>query len=75
MIIADSRYDPRESPREARFSSRSERTPQELPTSPPYTAHLGNLPFDLTEEQVKKFFFESKVNTKSYMKFLYELGI
>jgi len=56
----DSRYESRESPRESRFSSR---TPQELPTSPPYTAHLGNLPFDLTEEQVKKFFFESKILT------------
>ena len=70
-IITDSRYEPRESPRESRFSPR---TPQELPTSPPYTAHLGNLPFDLTEEQVKKFFFESKVNTKFYIKILHELG-
>ncbi|RIA88607.1 hypothetical protein C1645_234890 [Glomus cerebriforme] len=58
----DSRYEPRES-HESRFSSRSERIPQELPTSPPYTAHLGNLPFDLTEEQVKKFFIESKILT------------
>ncbi|EXX54603.1 uncharacterized protein OCT59_026205 [Rhizophagus irregularis] len=57
----DSRYESRESPRESRFSSRSERIPQELPTSPPYTAHIGNLPYDLTEGQVKKFFIDSKI--------------
>ncbi|GES83664.1 RNA-binding domain-containing protein [Rhizophagus clarus] len=57
----DSRYESRESPRESRFSSRPERIPQELPTSPPYTAHIGNLPYDLTEGQVKRFFNESKI--------------
>lgn len=56
----DSRYESRESPRESRYPPR---IPQELPTSPPYTAHLGNLPFDLTEEQVKQFFSESKILT------------
>ncbi|CAG8822926.1 1494_t:CDS:1, partial [Racocetra fulgida] len=45
-----SRYESRESTRDSRFMSRPERAPQPLPTSPPYTAHLGNLPFDLTEQ-------------------------
>ncbi|CAI2183053.1 15790_t:CDS:10 [Funneliformis geosporum] len=58
----DSRYESRDSPRDSKFPSR---TPQPLPTSPPYTVHLGNLPYDLslTEEDVKKFFCESKINT------------
>lgn len=27
-----------------------------LPKSPPYTAFLGNLPYDVTEESIKDFF-------------------
>uniref|UniRef100_UPI000182A403 EUKARYOTIC TRANSLATION INITIATION FACTOR 4B n=1 Tax=Homo sapiens TaxID=9606 RepID=UPI000182A403 len=27
-----------------------------LPKSPPYTAFLGNLPYDVTEESIKEFF-------------------
>lgn len=27
-----------------------------LPRSPPYTAFLGNLPYDVTEESIKQFF-------------------
>lgn len=30
--------------------------PQELPTKPPYTAHLGNLSYDATQESVTDFF-------------------
>ncbi|CAG8677508.1 5976_t:CDS:2, partial [Acaulospora morrowiae] len=56
----DSRYESRESPRESRFGNRQERIPQPLPTSPPYTAHLGNLPFDVTEDEVADFFKSSK---------------
>ncbi|CAG8537298.1 9606_t:CDS:2 [Funneliformis caledonium] len=58
----DSRYESRDSPRDSKFPSRHA---QPLPTSPPYTVHLGNLPYDLTltEDDVKKFFCESKINT------------
>lgn len=28
----------------------------QLPRSPPYTAFLGNLPYDVTEESIKDFF-------------------
>jgi translation initiation factor 4B len=27
-----------------------------LPTKPPYTAHLGNLPFDASQEHIEEFF-------------------
>ncbi|CAG8538078.1 11857_t:CDS:2 [Ambispora gerdemannii] len=57
----DSRYEGRDSPRDSRFSGRTERIPQPLPTSPPFTAHLGNLPFDLTENDVEDFFQDSKI--------------
>jgi translation initiation factor 4B len=30
--------------------------PQEIPTKPPYTAHLGNLSYDATQESVTDFF-------------------
>lgn len=30
--------------------------PQQLPTKPPYTAHLGNLSYDATQEAVSDFF-------------------
>lgn len=30
--------------------------PQELPSRPPYTAHLGNLSYDATSETVSEFF-------------------
>ena len=33
-----------------------------VPTDPPFTAFLGNLPFDITEEEVEKFFGNLKVN-------------
>ncbi|CAG8558025.1 3954_t:CDS:2 [Paraglomus occultum] len=59
----DSRYDSRDSPRDARFTSRSERVPPTLPTAPPYTAHLGNLPFDLDEHDIHDFFRGSKIAT------------
>lgn len=61
ILLTDTRYESRESPRDARFGNRSERAPQPLPTAPPYTAHLGNLPFDLTEPEVENFFKGSKV--------------
>ncbi|KAL6399049.1 RNA recognition motif domain protein [Ilyonectria robusta] len=33
-----------------------ERSPQRIPTQPPYTAHLGNLAYDITNEAVNEFF-------------------
>lgn len=35
--------------------------PQELPTKPPYTAHLGNLSYDATQESVTDFFADCEV--------------
>jgi hypothetical protein len=32
-----------------------------LPTQPPYTAFIGNLAFDLTEQELDDFFASSKV--------------
>ena len=46
---------------ESRFASRG---PVELPTRPPYTIHLGNLPFDVTETDVEEFFSASKVRDR-----------
>ncbi|KAF7552165.1 hypothetical protein G7Z17_g4484 [Cylindrodendrum hubeiense] len=33
-----------------------ERSPQRIPSQPPYTAHLGNLAYDITNEAVTEFF-------------------
>ncbi|KAK1996567.1 hypothetical protein LX36DRAFT_682333 [Colletotrichum falcatum] len=38
------------------YSSIRENLPQKLPERPPYTAHLGNLSYDATEETVNEFF-------------------
>ncbi|KAF9926965.1 hypothetical protein FBU30_003607 [Linnemannia zychae] len=51
--------------REPRFPPRA---PVELPTRPPYTIHLGNLPFDATESDIESFFRESKVTSIRIMK-------
>jgi translation initiation factor 4B len=34
-----------------------------LPTKPPYTAHLGNLPFDATQEHIDEFFSDCEVTS------------
>lgn len=38
------------------YSVRESSFPTELPTKPPYTAHLGNLSYDATSETVSEFF-------------------
>ncbi|TDZ18982.1 putative RNA-binding protein sce3 [Colletotrichum orbiculare MAFF 240422] len=38
------------------YSSIRENLPQQLPDKPPYTAHLGNLSYDATDETVTEFF-------------------
>ncbi|WYZ39951.1 hypothetical protein EsH8_IV_000292 [Colletotrichum jinshuiense] len=38
------------------YSSIRENLPQQLPDKPPYTAHLGNLSYDATDETVNEFF-------------------
>ncbi|KAK3368160.1 hypothetical protein B0H63DRAFT_71267 [Podospora didyma] len=43
------------------YSSIRDNLPQELPTKPPYTAHLGNLSYDATSESVTDFFSGCKV--------------
>ncbi|GJJ76457.1 translation initiation factor 4B [Entomortierella parvispora] len=50
---------------ESRFTPRA---PVELPTRPPYTIHLGNLPFDVTEADIEDFFSASKINSIRIMK-------
>lgn len=47
--------------REDRESRYAPRAPVDLPTRPPYTLHLGNLAFDITERDVEDFFASSKV--------------
>lgn len=37
------------------------RPPAELPTEPPFTAHIANLSFDATEEDLADFFKDTKV--------------
>ena len=33
-----------------------------VPTDPPYTAFMGNLPFDVEETEIERFFHGLKVN-------------
>ncbi|KAF9361734.1 hypothetical protein BGX26_012455 [Mortierella sp. AD094] len=51
--------------RESRFQPRA---PVDLPTRPPYTIHLGNLPFDATDRDIEGFFIESKITSIRIMK-------
>ncbi|KAG0250350.1 hypothetical protein BG011_008412 [Mortierella polycephala] len=51
--------------RESRFPPR---TPVDLPTRPPYTVHLGNLPFDATESDIEAFFMASQITSIRVMK-------
>ncbi|KAI3397532.1 hypothetical protein diail_10625 [Diaporthe ilicicola] len=44
------------SDRYAGYARQEREYPQELPTKPPYTAHLGNLSYDATQESVTDFF-------------------
>jgi translation initiation factor 4B len=39
-----------------------------LPTQPPYTAHVGNLSFDVTDSELERFFNECKVTNVRIMK-------
>lgn len=36
----------------------------ELPTAPPFTAHVANLPFDTTDDDLTNFFGSLKVGDK-----------
>ncbi|KAG0204688.1 hypothetical protein BGX28_003437 [Mortierella sp. GBA30] len=51
--------------RESRFPPRA---PVELPTRPPYTIHLGNMPFDVTESDIESFFMASQITSIRIMK-------
>ncbi|CAO3564807.1 unnamed protein product [Mortierella alpina] len=53
---------------EERESRYPPRTPVELPTRPPYTIHLGNLPFDVTESDIESFFMASQITSIRIMK-------
>ncbi|KAF9299736.1 hypothetical protein BGZ74_008688 [Mortierella antarctica] len=50
---------------EPRFQPRA---PVDLPTRPPYTIHLGNLPFDATESDIQGFFMASQITSIRIMK-------
>lgn len=43
------------------YHSIRDNLPQELPTKPPYTAHLGNLSYDATTETVTEFFEDCNI--------------
>jgi translation initiation factor 4B len=43
------------------YHSIRDNLPQELPTKPPYTAHLGNLSYDATVETVTEFFEDCNI--------------
>ena len=38
-----------------------------MPTQPPYTAFVGNLAFDLTDNELGQFFSENKVSERSFL--------
>lgn len=38
-----------------------------IPTEPPYTAFVGNLAFDLTEDELEQFFSGIKVSWRSLL--------
>jgi translation initiation factor 4B len=40
----------------------TQREPLPLPTKPPFTAHLGNLPFDAERDQIEDFFQDCQVS-------------
>jgi translation initiation factor 4B len=48
-----------------------QRTPRPLlplPTQPPYTAHIGNLSFDVTDSEIERYFEDCKVSNVRIMK-------
>ncbi|KAK2604939.1 hypothetical protein N8I77_007829 [Diaporthe amygdali] len=51
------------SDRYAGYARQEREFPQELPTKPPYTAHLGNLSYDATVESVTDFFADCEVTS------------
>ncbi|KAK4106342.1 hypothetical protein N658DRAFT_15650 [Parathielavia hyrcaniae] len=44
------------------YHSLRDNLPQELPTKPPFTAHLGNLSYDATVETVSEFFEDCNIS-------------
>lgn len=47
--------------REEREPRYPPRAPVDLPTRPPFTLHLGNLAFDISEREIEDFFAGSQV--------------
>ena len=41
-----------------------------LPKSPPYTVYLGNLSYECSEEDIKRFFERKKLLVRKWIKFL-----
>ena len=39
-----------------------------LPRSPPYTVYLGNLSYECSEEDIKRFFDRKKLSVRKYLK-------
>jgi translation initiation factor 4B len=42
--------------------TRERRPPAALPDEPPFTAYIGNLPYDLSDEDVEEFFGNTQVS-------------
>lgn len=53
----------RDGPRDGRRDDRA-REPRDLPTSPPYSMFVGNLSFDVTEDDLRDFFSKDGVRTR-----------
>lgn len=62
-----SRGGPRRDDDRPRYASRP---PAELPTEPPFTAHIANLSFDAVEEDLADFFKDMKVISNDHSIFL-----
>lgn len=74
FIFAEDRYNPPERlvlPTAPRTACEANVDPERIPREPPFTAYIANLPFEVSDEDITRFFQDlkvSKVNTVNYYK-------